>query len=254
MAQSPHVRAIAIIPARLASERFPRKVLADATGKPMVVHVAEAARQARTIERVVIACDCQEIVDAVVPHGIECLLTDPEHPNGTARVAEAARAMGIPEDIAIVNVQGDEPEIEPETIDAAAQALFDRGTPVATIGVPFGVDEDPKNPNIVKLVCNTRREAMYFSRSPIPYGRDSTPSYYKHVGLYAYRRSFLEIVGDLEPTRLELAEKLEQLRFLEHGYAIAVARAEASCPGIDTPEQYEAFVDRYRERANSARA
>lgn len=253
MSSAPSVRAVAIIPARLASERFPRKVLADATGKPMVVHVAEAASNARTVERVIIACDNQEIADAVVPHGFECLLTDQDHPNGTARVAEAARALDLSEDIAIVNVQGDEPEIEPATIDAAAEALFDRGTPVATIGVPFGDDEDPTNPNIVKLVCNTRREAMYFSRAPIPFGRDSKPGYYKHVGLYAYRRSFLEIVTTLAPTRLEQAEKLEQLRFLEHGYAIAVARAESSMPGIDTPEQYEAFVERYRGRADSAR-
>ena len=249
MAGGKHVSAVAIIPARLASERFPRKVLADATGKPMIVHVAEAAARAETVERVVIAADCTEIVEAVEACGVEVVLTDPSHANGTSRVAEVAAILDIKESMCVVNVQGDEPEIEPCTIDAAVHALADRGTPVATVAARFGEHEDPANPNIVKVVCNEQGEALYFSRAAIPFGRSAKPVYYKHIGLYAYRRSFLDIVGSLSATRLELAERLEQLRFLEHGYAIAVAPVTASHVGIDTKEQYEAFVKRWLNRA-----
>ena len=249
MTESEQVSAVAIIPGRLASERFPRKVLADATGKPMIVHVAEAAARASSISRVVIAADCDEIANAVSKHNIEVCLTDPEHPNGTSRVAEAAASLGIDESIPIVNVQGDEPEIESSTIDAAVHALVERGTPVATVASAFAESDDPTNPNIVKVVCNEAGEALYFSRAAIPFGRGTTPRYYKHIGLYVYRRSFLDVVGSLSPTRLELAEKLEQLRFLEHGYSIAVAPVTASHVGIDTEEQYEAFVERWQSRA-----
>ena len=240
-------RAIAIIPARLASERFPRKALADETGLPVVVHVAHAAAKARTVERVVIACDSDEIAEAALRHGVEAVLTDPAHPNGTSRVAEAARKLGVPEDLIVVNVQGDEPEIDPGTIDAAVTALATKGTPVATVAAPMPAGEDASNPNIVTVVCDERGIALYFSRSPIPYPRVGEVVRYKHVGLYAYRRSFLDVCTTLEPTRLELAESLEQLRFLGHGYAIAVARVKASHAGIDTPEQYAAFVKRWHE-------
>ncbi len=250
-ARSP--RAIAIIPARLASERFPRKALASETGLPMVVHVAKAAALAATVERVVIACDSNEIAQAAKAHGVESVLTDPKHPNGTSRVAEAARILGVPEGVIVVNVQGDEPEIDPSTIDAAVIALAKAGSPVATVAAPMAPGDDADNPNIVKVVCDERGLALYFSRSPIPFLRTGSTVRYKHVGLYAYRRSFLDISGSLEPTRLELAESLEQLRFLGHGYAIAVARVEASHPGIDTPEQYAAFVKRWRERDSASR-
>jgi len=245
-------RAIAIIPARLASERFPRKALAAETGLPMVVHVAQAASKAQTVERVVIACDSAEIADAAKAHGVEAVLTNPAHPNGTSRVAEAARKLGVPEELIVVNVQGDEPEIDPVTIDAAVMALAEKGTPVATVAAPMASGDDANNPNIVKVVCNEQGLALYFSRSPIPFARVGEPVRYKHVGLYAYRRSFLDLCGSLEPTRLEQAESLEQLRFLGHSYAIAVARVEVSHPGIDTPEQYAAFVKRWRE-GDSAR-
>ena len=240
-------RAIAIIPARLASERFPRKVLADETGLPIVVHVARAAARARAVERVVIACDSQEIADAATRHNVEWVLTEASHPNGTSRVAEAARKLGVSEELIVVNVQGDEPEIDPQTIDAAVGALATKGTPVATVAAPMPAGEDASNPNIVKVVCDERGVAMYFSRLPIPYPRAGEVVRYKHVGLYAYRRSFLDVCTTLEPTRLEQAESLEQLRFLGHGYAIAVARVEASHPGIDTPEQYAEFVKRWRK-------
>lgn len=249
---NPGPRAIAIIPARLASERFPRKALADETGLPVVVHVAHAAAKARTVERVVIACDSDEIAQAALRNGVEAVLTDPAHPNGTSRVAEAARKLSVPEELIVVNVQGDEPEIDPGTIDAAVAALAEKGTPVATVAAPMSADKDADNPNIVKVVCDERGVAMYFSRSPIPYPRVGEVVRYKHVGLYAYRRSFLDVCTTLDPTRLEQAESLEQLRFLGHGYAIAVARVEASHQGIDTPEQYAAFVKRWRARDSAS--
>lgn len=251
--KAPLARAIAIIPARLASERFPRKALASETGLPMVVHVARASAQAKTVTRVVVACDSDEIASACRAHGVESVLTSIGHQSGTSRVAEASAKLGVPEELIVVNVQGDEPEIDPATIDAAVLALSNAGSPVATVASPMRADEDASNPNIVKVVCDERGMALYFSRSPIPYLRTGDAIRLKHVGLYAYRRSFLDLSGSLSPTRPELAESLEQLRFLGHGHAIAVALVEASHPGIDTPEQYEAFVERWRRRAQSTR-
>lgn len=250
----PAPRAIAIIPARLASERFPRKALASETGLPMVVHVAQAAAWARTVDRVVVACDSEEIASACRAHGVESVLTSTAHQSGTSRLAEAAAKLGVPESLIVVNVQGDEPEIDPATIDAAVRALARAGSPVATVAAPFEPGEDANNPNIVKVVCDERQMALYFSRSPIPFARSAEPVRLKHIGLYAYRRSFLDLCASLPPTRPEQAESLEQLRFLGHGYAIAVATVGASQPGIDTPEQYAAFVERWRNRAQPGRA
>ena len=215
----------------------------------MATTIGVLVSRAASIARVVVACDDDRIVDALRPYHTECVLTRPDHPNGTSRVAEAAASLGIDESTPIVNVQGDEPEIEASTIDAAVHALVERGTPVATVASAFAESDDPTNPNIVKVVCNEAGEALYFSRAAIPFGRGISPRYYKHIGLYVYRRSFLDVVGSLSPTRLELAEKLEQLRFLEHGYSIAVAPVTASHVGIDTKEQYEAFVERWQSRA-----
>ncbi|MEO1585154.1 MAG: 3-deoxy-manno-octulosonate cytidylyltransferase [Planctomycetota bacterium] len=241
----PAPSATAIIPARLGSERFPRKVLADATGLPLIVHVCQAASKARRVERVVVAAGEQEIVDAVHSHGFEALLTDPDHPNGTSRVAEAAGALGLTSDSIVVNVQGDEPEIEAAVIDAAINALSTSDAPVSTVASPFAADADEADPNVVKAVLDSNGDALLFSRAPIPHDRDGRGvSRLRHVGIYAYRRWFLDRVGTLEPTPLETAERLEQLRFLEHGFRIAVAVETASGVGIDTPEQYQAFAER----------
>ena len=244
--------AIAIIPARYASTRLPGKPLLDRTGKPLIQHVVERVQQAQRIARTLVATDDRRIFDAVCAFGGEAVMTHADHPNGTARIAEAVEqitpqstADDVPE--LIVNVQGDEPEIEPALIDRLVEGLAaDPDAPMATLASPFAPDEDPRDPNIVKLVVDQRSRALYFSRSLIPFDRDHeqrlTPL--KHPGMYAYRRDFLLRYVTLAPTPLEECEKLEQLRALEHGHAIAVIHADVRHHGIDTPEQYEAFVQR----------
>lgn len=243
---------VAVIPARFGSTRFPGKMLADRTGHPLVQHVYGRAILARSIQRVIVATDDERIAEAVRAFDGEVMMTRADHPNGTSRIAEVARSLDAP---IIVNVQGDEPELDPSLIDRAVNALVqDQGAAVATIASPFASHEDPADPNIVKVVLNRRGRALYFSRALIPHDRDgegagATPL--KHVGLYVYRRDFLFEYTTLPPTPLEEAERLEQLRVLEFGHAITVAVAEAHHHGIDTPEQYEAFVERYRSGASS---
>jgi 3-deoxy-manno-octulosonate cytidylyltransferase (CMP-KDO synthetase) len=244
-------KCIAVIPARFASTRFPGKMLADRTGKPLIQHVWEQAKLAKRVDRVIVATDDQRIVDAVQGFGGEAVMTRSDHTNGTSRIAEIAQTIAAP---ILINVQGDEPDLDPALIDLAIATLMNGehlDCPVATIAAPFAPGEDPANPNIVKVVVDRRGRALYFSRALIPFNRDgrSLPGEcgpFKHVGLYAYRRAFLQTYVNLPPTTLEQAEKLEQLRTLEHGYAIAVAVAEAHHHGIDTSEQYEAFVQRSR--------
>lgn len=248
--------AVIIIPARMASTRFPGKVLASRTGKPLIQHVFEAASRAACAARVVIATDDARVAGAAQGFGAECILTREDHPNGTSRLAEAAQKLGLgPEEI-VVNAQGDEPELEPALVDGAVAALRDSAAPMATAAVPFAPGEDPANPNLVKVVVRRDGRAMYFSRSMIPFERDrgavtraGVPPL-KHIGLYAYRRPFLETYLALPETALEKTEQLEQLRVLWHGHDIAVAvRSLRTYGGIDTPEQYEAFVKRHAERA-----
>lgn len=242
--------AVVIIPARMASTRFPGKVLADKTGKPLIEHVWERARLARCAERIVIATDDGRVARAARAFGAECVLTSPDHPNGTSRLAEAAAKLGLPGDAVVVNAQGDEPELEPSLIDAAVGALESSGAPVATAAAPFWTDEDPGNPNLVKVVVAADGTALYFSRALIPFERDAGKGRVrplKHLGLYVYRRSFLDEYLRLPPTDLEATEQLEQLRVLWHGRRIAVAVADVrTFGGIDTPEQYDAFVARWK--------
>ena len=245
-------RALAIIPARMASTRLPGKPLLNETGQPLIQHVVENAKRAESLARVVVATDDQVIVDAVNGFGGEAVLTGP-HPNGTSRLAEALTLIDSDHEL-IVNVQGDEPEIDPKVIDALVAGITaDADAPMATLCSRFAEGEDPTNPNIVKLVRGVSGRALYFSRSLVPFDRDSAgvsakplAAYWKHPGLYAYRRGFLaNVYPTLPPTPLEEIEKLEQLRVLEHGHAIAVIEANAPEPGIDTPEQYAAFVSRF---------
>ena len=239
------VRAAAVVPARMASTRFPGKPLADLTGKPMIVHVLERVAQCRTVGRIVVAVDDERIAAAVRAAGFEARMTDPSHPNGTSRVAEVARTLA--EEL-IVNVQGDEPQIEPGLVDRTVEAIAARPEiPMATLVSPFAPGEDPSNPNIVKCVTAVDGRALYFSRSLVPFDRDRTPGAArprKHVGLYVYRRAFLETFVGLPATPLERTESLEQLRALEHGFPILCAEGEAHFTGIDTPEQYAEFVRR----------
>ena len=239
---------VAVIPTRMASTRFPGKALADATGKPMVQHVFERASEARLIDRVLVATDDQRILEAVERFGGEAVMTAEAHPNGTSRIAEVAQDL---ECAMIVNVQGDEPMIEPETIDLLVQALEgDDQLEMATVACPFGAGEDPADENLVKVFLDEDLRALDFSRSPTPQDRlgataASGPPL-RHLGLYAYRPDFLQVFAQLPATPLEEAERLEQLRALEHGHAIAVAKVGWAHHGIDTPEQYASFVQEWR--------
>jgi 3-deoxy-manno-octulosonate cytidylyltransferase (CMP-KDO synthetase) len=256
------LNAIAIIPARMGSTRFPGKVLAAETGKTLIQHVYESARRAGCLARgrVVVATDDERVRAAVLGFGGECVMTRADHANGTSRLAEAAAILGLGAGQVIVNVQGDEPELEASVIDRAVGALEESGAPMATVAAPFADAAEAANPNIVKVVCRRDGRAMYFSRSVIPFDRDgsnrrgarqphagSMPL--RHIGLYAYRREFLDVYVGLSQTPLEASEQLEQLRALEHGYEIAVAVVEKTGPpGIDTPEQYREFVARFNAR------
>jgi 3-deoxy-manno-octulosonate cytidylyltransferase (CMP-KDO synthetase) len=238
--------ATVIIPARFGSTRFPAKILAAATGKPLVQHVVEQALKCRRVRSVIVATDDRRIVDALRPFNTTAVMTSAAHQSGTDRIAEVARNLN---DDIIVNVQGDEPEIEPEVIDGLIALLMENpAAAMATAVTPFPTGKDPADPNLVKCAVGIDSRAIYFSRSPIPFHRDpnnpDNAAYYLHLGIYAYRRPFLLEYADWPPTPLELTEKLEQLRVLEHGREIRVLKVHRATHGIDTPEQYEEFVSR----------
>ena len=241
-----HMKVVAVIPARWASVRFPGKPLALLAGKPVIVHVCEQAKKAKHVQRIIVATDDPRIADVVTAAGFEARLTRADHVNGTSRIAEVAASLSA--DI-IVNVQGDEPRIEPELIDLAIEALIKAGpsVPVSTVASPFMPGEDVNDPNLVKVVVGANGRALYLSRSRIPFhrvGATSAVEPLKHVGLYVYRREFLPIFLALAPTPLELTEQLEQLRVLENGHAIAVAIGNARFHGVDTPQQLEKLETR----------
>jgi 3-deoxy-manno-octulosonate cytidylyltransferase (CMP-KDO synthetase) len=235
---------LVVIPARIGSTRLPRKPLADIGGKPMVVRVAEQAKKSLA-HSVVVATDSSEIQAACDEHRIECLLTSPDHPTGTDRLAEVAQLLKLPSNALVVNVQGDEPLIPPELINQVAQTLADHAEcAISTVAVPIHDAAEIQNPNVVKVVLNRDGEALYFSRAPIPFVRDIKPeqktAHLRHLGIYAYRADFLQAYSRLEPAPPEEAEALEQLRALWNGYRIAVHIAAQTPPaGVDTPEDLE---------------
>lgn len=240
-----------VIPARLASTRLPRKLLLRETGKSLIQHTYEAAQNAARPAGICVATDHAEIFDEVRAFGGQAEMTSPEAPSGTDRVAEVARRM--PEVDIIVNVQGDEPEIAGSSIDLAIQLLEENPEAVmSTLAMPIRRRRQLKDPACVKVVFDSRGRAMYFSRSVIPYPRhwndallSSNPAtFYQHVGLYAYRRDFLLQLASMPPSPLEQIEKLEQLRVLDAGYAILVGVVGEPTFGIDTPDDYRAFVER----------
>ena len=228
---------VAIIPARYASTRFPGKPLVDIGGKPMVQLVCEQAAKAELVSRVLVATDDERIRSAVVGFGGEVVMTRSDHPSGTDRLAEIAES--IQADL-VVNVQGDEPLIDPLMIDQAIRPLLDdESIAMGTLMSRLEQEEDYLNPNVVKVVTDNQGFALYFSRSPIPHHRDvqfAPGSAFKHIGLYVYRRDFLLAYPELKETRLEQLEKLEQLRVLEHGYRIYVSETELESIGVDVPE------------------
>lgn len=228
---------VGIIPARYGSTRFEGKALADLAGRPMIEHVYRRAEQSRLLERVLVATDDPRIKEAVEGFGGEAVLTRPDHPSGTDRVAEVAEGL---EAELIVNIQGDEPLIEPEMIDQAIQPLADDDSiPMGTLMTRINNPRECEDPNVVKVVVDREGFALYFSRSPIPYPREGEPIRYQHIGLYVYRRDFLLRFAQLPPTPLEQIERLEQLRALEHGYRIKVVETEHGSIGVDTPEDLE---------------
>jgi 3-deoxy-manno-octulosonate cytidylyltransferase (CMP-KDO synthetase) len=235
---------LVVIPARLGSTRLPRKPLADIGGKPMVVRVAERAKQSLA-QSVVVATDSTEIEAVCNEHRIECLLTSPDHPTGTDRLAQVAQLLKLPASTLVVNVQGDEPLIPPELINQVAQTLASNAQcAISTIAVPISDPSEIDNPNVVKVVLNRAGEALYFSRAPIPFVRDAQSTqkteHLRHLGIYAYRADFLHAYSRLEAAPPEQAEALEQLRALWNGYRIAVHTApEAPPAGVDTPEDLE---------------
>lgn len=250
MSSHTHNNALAVIPARYGSTRLPGKPLLVAGGKPIIQHVVERVSKAKRIARVVVATDDPRIVDAVKQFGGQAVLTSKDHTNGTSRIKEAVDLLEENQKHAsrsiVVNVQGDEPLIEPDVIDALVEKLSaDNSAPMATVASPFSEEEDVNNPNIVKVVTDQNGQALYFSRCALPFDRDGkgAAAPLKHVGVYAYRRDFLPLYVSLTSTPLEQSEQLEQLRVLEHGYKISVVRAVVKHHGIDTQEQYEQFAD-----------
>ncbi|SEK62668.1 3-deoxy-manno-octulosonate cytidylyltransferase [Halomonas daqiaonensis] len=247
---------IAVIPARFASSRLPGKPLAEIAGEPMVAHVWRRARESAAA-RVVVATDDRRIAEVLAPFGAEVLLTAVDHPSGTDRLAEVAERLGLADDAVLVNVQGDEPLIPPLLIDQVAARLFDDpDASIATLAEPISDVETLFNPNAVKVVRALSGRALYFSRAPVPWDRESwnreawdrdavthrpelleTTAWLRHIGLYAYRAGFLAEYRDWAPSPLERLEQLEQLRALHHGHAIQVALAGVPHPaGVDTEE------------------
>ena len=237
---------LAVIPARLASTRLPRKVLLDKTGKPLIQHVWEGAKACEAIDRIVVATDAEEVVKAVEAFGGEAVMTSPACASGTDRVAEAAAKF--PQAEIVVNVQGDEPEMSSEPLTALVEGMQARpDAEMGTVAVSWPKEVPVEEPSFVKVVRDRKGYALYFSRSAIPHYRDGgEQTYLKHVGLYAYRARFLQRYAQMQQTPLEQAEALEQLRALEHGHRIAVFVTEYEGYEVNTPADYEAFVARQK--------
>jgi 3-deoxy-manno-octulosonate cytidylyltransferase (CMP-KDO synthetase) len=246
------MRAAIVIPARYSSSRLPGKPLLRATGKYLIQHVYEQACRAKCAADVIVATDDDRIRGAVESFGGRVAMTRADHPSGTDRVAEVAAGLTV--DV-VVNLQGDEPLIEPAALDLLAGLLAgDPASDMATLGVPITDRDAYLSPNVVKVVCDDRGRALYFSRSPIPMVRDGEPDFaarpprfLQHLGLYAYRREFLLRIADTPPHVLEESEKLEQLRVLGVGGTIMLGTVAHASRGVDTPADYDAFVRAYRE-------
>jgi 3-deoxy-manno-octulosonate cytidylyltransferase (CMP-KDO synthetase) len=259
------VKVYAFIPARYGSTRFPAKVLAKDTGKFLIQHTYEQACLARLPQKVLIAADDERIAAAAKSFGADCIMTSPDCASGTDRIAEAVADIDV--DI-VVNIQADEPEIDPANIDRVARLLIESQNSklktqnyygMATLAAEFQNAAQISDPNIVKVVVTSHEpratshepiKAIYFSRSIIPYDRQqegigAVKNYLRHLGIYAYRKDFLLKITKLPQTPLEKIEKLEQLRAIENGFNILVAKVKHTCDGIDMPEQYAEFVKRY---------
>ena len=232
------MKSIGVIPARFASTRFPGKVLANINGKPMIEHVWRCASKCRELDEILIACDHKDVLRVAQGFGAKAVMTSVNHPSGSDRIAEAIGSLKY--DI-VVNIQGDEPFIEARVIDELVGALKkDKHASVATVIKEIKTDEEILNPNVVKVVIDQNHYALYFSRSVIPYNRNAKRpaglKYFKHLGLYAYRKSFLMEYKDWPKSMLESAEQLEQLRILEAGHKIKTIKTDVESLAVDTPE------------------
>jgi 3-deoxy-manno-octulosonate cytidylyltransferase (CMP-KDO synthetase) len=223
-------------------------MLAERTGRPLVQHVVDRVRGCAKVRQIIVATDDQRIVDALRPFDTHTVMTSKDHQSGTDRIAEVATSL---RDEIIINVQGDEPEIEPEIIDALVERLEQKKEQMVTAATDYPKGGDPNDPNLVKVVLGKDGRAMYFSRAPIPYRREpqfaGNAPYLLHLGIYGYRRDFLLQYTKWPQTPAELTEKLEQLRALEHGEGIFVLKVKRAAHGIDTPQQYEAFLKRQKK-------
>ena len=247
------MKSLIVIPARLESSRLPRKLLLRETGKTLLEHTYHSASKSKLADSVIVAADHSEISDCVTAFGGTVVMTNPDHTCGTDRVAEVA-AKNADFEI-VVNVQGDEPELPGAAIDLAISILADNPeVPMATLATPIRHRKQLQDPSCVKVVIGGAGQAIYFSRAPIPFARewddslltDDPPNFFQHVGLYAYRREFLAKISNLQRPPMESIESLEQLRVLNAGFAIHVGLIDDPIAGIDTPDDYEAFVRRQR--------
>ncbi len=237
---------VVIIPARLASSRLPNKVILDLAGKPIIQRVFEQAKKAKTIDGVYIATDSKQIAEICLGFTQNIIMTRDDHPTGTDRIAEAISELDAE---IVINVQGDEPFIDPNVIDELGNRIEKFGVPMTTVASRISLVEDLLNPNIVKVTIDTHKNALYFSRAPIPYAREvnwneseKIPDemiFYRHFGIYAYQKHFLMGYAAMKPTSLEKTEKLEQLRALENGYTISVVITDRQSLGIDTEEDLQ---------------
>ncbi len=229
------MKIVGVIPARLGSTRLQEKVLKLIDGKPMIVRVWERAKQAKKLSGLIVACDDKRIVECVEAAGGKAVLTRADHPNGSSRVAEIAAKENA--DV-FINIQGDEPMIDPGVIDQLAECFSDKSVEVATLAVRKTSVEEYANPNVVKVVCDSKGDALYFSRSPVPFYRERPAnfSFLKHLGIYGYRKDFLLKFVTWGPGALEEKEKLEQLRILEKGYRIRVLETKQDSVSVDTAE------------------
>jgi len=245
-----------IIPARYESSRFPGKPLADILGRPMFWHVYTRARQCPLLTRVVLATDDLRIADAAREHGVECVMTRTDHPSGTDRVYEAACLLGVPEDAVVVNIQGDEPALNPQMLTQLVSPFTpftqETAVQVSTLAQPISA-QGAHSPDVVKVVRAANGDALYFSRAPIPFRRDAEAgdqpagAYHGHIGLYAFRLAALRRFTELAPSLLEQTEKLEQLRLLENNIPIRVVMTQYKTHGVDRPEDIATILNMLRE-------
>ena len=239
------MKIICVIPARFASTRLPGKPLKDICGKPMICRVFERAKLAKNISEVIVATDDERIFEAVEKNSGRAMMTRTDHKTGTDRLAEVAEKF--PDADVVINVQGDEPLIEPALIEELAEQFEDENLQMATVATELLDEEEMKNPNNVKVVIDKNNNALYFSRSLIPYPRNSGKAkVFKHIGIYAYRRNFLLNYAKMSPTELEQAESLEQLRALENGYKIRVIKSDCKFVGVDTEEDLKLVNEIYK--------